>query len=124
VPTSAVVAESLALGNLMIALATRRPYAYHSVGALGVIELTAPGRSKQVNRALARLGVDAHERQYFALHATLDEQHSAAWNTEVLLSLAAEEPRATRAMAEGALLRLTAGARCFERYRRELGVTV
>jgi hypothetical protein len=121
-PVEAITAEPLALGNLMLTLATNRHYAYHSIGALGVIELTAPGRSAYVNQALARLGVAAHERQYFALHATLDKQHSAAWNAEVLAPLAAEDPRTTRAMAEGALLRLTAGARCFERYRRELGV--
>lgn len=119
-PEDAIVVESLALGNLMIALAARRPYAYHSIGALGVIELTAPGRSACVNRGLARVGLDAGARQYFALHATLDRQHSAAWNREVLTSLAASRPAATRAMAEGALMRLTAGARCFARYRREL----
>ena len=35
--------ESLALANAMTAMATTRRYAYHAVGALGVIELTAPG---------------------------------------------------------------------------------
>ncbi len=119
---SEIVAEALALGNLMIALATNRRYAYHSVGALGVIELTAPGRAACVNEGLRRLGVHASDRQYFALHATLDVQHSIAWNREVLLSLAATGPGTVRAMAEGALLRLTAGARCFARYRRELGL--
>lgn len=119
---TAIVAEALALGNLMIALATNRRYAYHSVGALGVIELTAPGRSTCVNEGLRRLGVAASDRQYFALHATLDVQHSIAWNREVLLSLAAVGQGVVRAMAEGALLRLTAGARCFARYRRELGL--
>src|SRR6478609_3470060 len=49
--------EALALGNLMVALATDRHYAYQSVGALGVIELTAPGRAKLVNAGLKRLGV-------------------------------------------------------------------
>lgn len=121
-PAEVVVSESLALGNLMMALATRREYAYHSTGALGVIELTAPGRAFHVNQALVRLGVSPRGRQYFALHATLDKQHSIAWNAEVLLSLAEDDPRTTRAMAEGALLRLAAGARCFDRYRAELGV--
>jgi Iron-containing redox enzyme len=35
-----VVPESLALGNTMIALANHRRYAFQSVGALGVIEMT------------------------------------------------------------------------------------
>ena len=36
--------QALALSNTMIGLATTRRYAYQSIGALGVIELTAPGR--------------------------------------------------------------------------------
>lgn len=115
-----VVPESLALGNLMIALATNRRYAYQSIGALGVIELTAPGRAVCVNRGLKRLGFGGEARRYFALHATLDVKHSEAWNREVLRPLVAENPEAAVAIAEGALLRLTAGARCFERYRHAL----
>ncbi|CAN5769143.1 hypothetical protein BH11MYX3_BH11MYX3_25020 [soil metagenome] len=117
-----IVWESVALGNIMIALAANRRYAYQSLGALGVIELTAPGRATCVNAGLKRLKIAAHARHYFALHATLDIKHSAAWNAEVLLPVVSEEPRAARAIAEGALLRLEAGRRCFERYRQELGV--
>lgn len=115
-----IVSESLALGNLMVALATNRRYAYQSIGALGVIELTAPGRAACVNRGLKRLGFGGQARRYFALHATLDVKHSEAWNREVLRPLVAENPAVATALAEGALLRLTAGARCFERYRQEL----
>jgi hypothetical protein len=112
--------EALALGNLMVALATERRYAYQSVGALGVIELTAPGRAKLVNAGLKRLGIRGDARQYFALHSTLDIRHSAAWDAEVLVPLVADNPSIAPLLAEGALLRLRAGARCFERYRREL----
>ncbi|HYY53263.1 MAG TPA: iron-containing redox enzyme family protein [Myxococcales bacterium] len=114
--------ESLALANLMVALALDRRYAYHSIGALGAIELTAPGRVAEVDRGLARLGVARTARRYFTLHATLDLKHSEAWNREVLRPLVAQEPRAAQAIAEGALMRLRAGARCFDRYRRELGL--
>ena len=116
-----IVWESLALGNLMVALAMNRRYAYQSIGALGVIELTAPGRAVQVNRGLKRLGFGGEARRYFALHATLDVKHSEAWNREVLRPLVAAEPAVAVALAEGALLRLNAGARCFDRYRHELG---
>lgn len=115
-----VVWESLALGNLMTALAMNRRYTFHSVGALGAIELTAPGRAVHVNAGLKRLGVGGEARRYFALHATLDVKHSIAWNREVLRPLVAENPETARAIAEGALLRLEAGRRCFERYRAEL----
>lgn len=112
--------QTLALGNLMVALATQRGYAYQSLGALGVIELTAPGRAQQVNMGLKRLGFEGPLRRYYALHATLDVRHSQTWNREVLGPLVAECPDAAPLLAEGALLRLQAGARCFECYRDRL----
>jgi hypothetical protein len=111
------VPEALALGNLMVALAYNRRYAFHSVGALGVIEMTAPTRVGFVNDGLRRLGVPASKRHYFALHATLDIRHSQAWNREVLLPLVAEDRRRAKPIAEGALMRLMCGQNCFERYR-------
>lgn len=119
---SDIVCESLALGNMMVAMALNRRLTYQSIGALGVIELTAPGRAEYVNAGLKRLGIDGATRRYYALHATLDRKHSAAWNAEVLLPLVTEEPACAQAIAEGALIRLTAGARCFDRYRREFAL--
>jgi hypothetical protein len=121
-PESQIVWPSLALANLMMALASNRHYAYQAVGALGVIELTAPDRARHVNAALRRLGVTPHVRQYFALHATLDVSHSAAWNRHVIGPLVAAVPPCARLIAEGALLRLNAGARCFAAYRRRFGL--
>ena len=112
--------ESLALANAMTAMATNRAYAWHAVGALGAIELTAPDRSRAVADGLRRLGLSGKARRYFELHATLDLRHSADWNANAVLPLVREDPRRARAMAEGALIRLTAGRRCFDRYRREL----
>jgi Iron-containing redox enzyme len=116
----APVWETLALANLMVALASSRSYAYQSIGALGVIELTAPGRAEQVNAGLKRLHFDGAARRYYALHATLDVRHSQTWNREVLVPLVDADPRIAPLLAEGALMRLRAGARCFERYRAEL----
>lgn len=115
-----IVWPARALSNLMIALASHRFYAYQSIGALGVIELTAPGRSQCVNEGLRRLGVAAGVRRYYALHATLDVKHSAAWNREVLTPLVNAHPDAAPLIAEGALMRLEAGARCFAAYRAAL----
>jgi hypothetical protein len=114
--------EALALSNLLVGLAANRRYAWQAVGALGVVELTAPDRAELVDRGLKRLGVGGRERIYFALHATLDRDHSAAWNAEVLAPLVEEDPARASFLAEGALLRLRAGALCFRRYRSELRV--
>lgn len=116
--------EALALANLMVALAANRRFAYQSIGALGVIEMTAPGRVAKVNQGLRRLGVSAAGRRYFQLHAGLDIRHSASWNTEIIEPLVAANPALALPIAEGALLRLSFGERCFRRYRTELGVDV
>lgn len=120
--TQNVVPEALALGNAMLAMARHRQYAYHSVGALGVIEMTAPARAALVNEGLKRLGLGSRKRQYFALHSIIDVKHSEAWNAEVLRPLVAEDRRRARPIAEGAVIRLWHGARCFDAYRRELGL--
>jgi hypothetical protein len=114
--------EALALSNLMIALAATRGYAYHALGALGVVELTAPGRVALVVEGLERLGVPAHARRYYEVHAAIDPLHSRSWNREVLRTVIEDRPDVARAVAEGALMRLAAGARCFARYRAVLGV--
>jgi hypothetical protein len=116
------VTESLALANTMAGLAANRRYAYQSVGALGVIEMTAPGRSAATSAGLKRLGVKAGNRHYFALHAILDIKHSMAWNSEAIEPLVSGNPEVAIAIAEGALMRLECGARCFERYRNEFGL--
>jgi hypothetical protein len=113
------VAPSLALGNTLVAFATTRRYAYHAIGALGAVELTAPWRAGLVADGLKRLGV-GKERRYFALHSTLDIKHSEAWNAEVLRPLVEADPDCARFIAEGALMRLACGARCFEAYRQKL----
>jgi len=112
--------ESLALANAMTAMAVNRRYAWHSIGALGAIELTAPGRSRATADGLKRLGFDKSIRRYFDLHAVLDVKHSDDWNAKVIRPLVEEDPRRAVAIAEGALIRLTAGARCFARYRAAL----
>lgn len=118
----AVVWESTALANLLVGFAANRHYAYHAVGALGAIELTAPSRATFVDAALTRFGLNTKVKQYYALHAVIDVKHSEAWNREIIAPLVEADPSLTRPIAEGALARLNAGARCFARYRRELGV--
>lgn len=114
--------ESLALANAMTAMASCRSYAWHSVGALGIIELTAPDRSAHTAKGLRRIGLTGSERRYFDLHAVLDIKHSRDWNDEAIRPLVEEDPRRATAMAEGALIRLYCGARCFKSYRAYFGL--
>ncbi len=112
--------ESLALANAMTGMATNRYFAWHSVGALGVIELTAPARSAMVAQGLRRIGLNDKERRYFDLHAVLDVKHSVDWNREALRPSIEEDPSRAVAIAEGALMRLHCGLLTFDRYRAHL----
>lgn len=112
--------ESLALGNTMLGLAMSRRHAYHSIGALGVIELTAPSRVKKIAAGMRRLGLDARARAYFDLHAALDVSHARAWLAEVICPLIEADIQCARWIAEGALMRLACGEQCFNRYAHEL----
>jgi hypothetical protein len=112
--------QSLCLANTMTALATTRRYVYQSIGALGAVELTAPTRVACVDGGLKRLGCAPEQRKYFALHAHLDVEHSAAWNAEALAPLVSATPSCAKYLAEGALMRLICGEQCFETYRAHL----
>jgi hypothetical protein len=111
---------SLALANTLTAFATTRRYAWHAIGALGVVELTAPTRVARVAEGLKRLGQPPVVRKYFELHALLDLKHSDGWIANVLRPLVSEDPSRAPYLAEGALIRLLCGQRCFEAYRAHL----
>ena len=115
--------ESLALNNAMLAMALNRRYCYQSLGALGVIELTAPSRVKKIAAGMQRLGFASSTRAYFNLHGALDVAHARAWLAEVITPLVQDEPASAIYLAEGALLRLLCGERCFDRFQHELGVS-
>jgi hypothetical protein len=114
--------QALALSNTMIGLAMTRRYTYQSIGALGVIELTAPGRVRQVSTGMKRLGLSGRMRAYFDLHAALDVSHAQAWIREIIRPLVNADPACAPYIAEGALMRLVCGERCFDRYSSELEV--
>jgi hypothetical protein len=121
-PSERLVWEALALGNLLVAMAYNRRYAYHAVGALGAIELTSPTRAVKVAQGLERLGLTGDATYYFRMHSTVDIQHSQDWKMEVIMPLVQENPEVAQYIAEGALVRLNAGARCFDRYRAHFGL--
>lgn len=111
---------SLALANAMTGMATSRRYTWHSIGALGVMKLSAPDCSELVAKGLRRIGITAKVRHYFDFHALLDIRRSNAWRCDTIYPLVKEDFGRALAIAEGALMRLTCGRRCFDEYRTYL----
>ena len=90
------------------------------VGGRGLRQRLFTLRAWVVRSSLGSLGVEPAMRKYFQLHAVLDVKHSEDWNEEALRPLIAERPECARAIAEGALMRLELGRRCFDEYRKRL----
>ena len=82
--------------------------------------LTAPGRVAKVAQGIKRLGLPPIARKYFELHAVLDVKHAEDWIDNCLRPLVEEDPSRVRFLAEGALMRLACGERCFDAYRGHL----
>jgi len=112
--------KSLALGNRdgRASRATRR-YAFHSVGALGVIEMTAPTRAGFVDRGLRpsrRAG--PRSGHYFAVHAVARRQSIRSLESRGAAFRWLPKMQGARARSrEGAVIRLWHGAETFARYR-------
>ncbi len=85
-----------------------------------MVELTAPTRVSLVAQGMKRLDLPPVARKYFELHALLDLKHSDDWIANVLRPLVSEDPGRARFLAEGALIRLVCGERCFDAYRGHL----
>ena len=120
--THAPAGEVLARSNIMLALASNRHYAFQSIGALGAVELCSPGPARFVSSALKRLGFSLEASAYFNSRSKLGVLRAHAWSYDVILPLIAQDSRIGTAVAEGALMRLAADARCLERFKRELNV--
>jgi hypothetical protein len=114
--------EFLARSNLMLGLATNRSYAYHSIGALGARELSLPGYMRSIAAGLKRLDFSSDSIGYFKSRGQLGVLRAHAYSQDVILPLVARDSRVGVAIAEGALMRLAADARCVGRYNLALGL--
>jgi hypothetical protein len=109
-----ILFEARARGNLLFGLAANRCYAFQAIGAIGVAELALSGRAAKISAGLERLGIAPETRRYYAI------EPSTAWARDVLEPLVAGNIELAPLIAEGALLWLELGSRCFARYREEL----
>jgi len=111
--------ESLALANLMTALASNRRYVYQSVGALLIAEATAPRRARWLTEGLRRVGALPASSTLGELPTGADATAALLWTPPVLDRLLEADPQAHRYIAEGALMRLYSAAQCLQRYRSQ-----
>jgi hypothetical protein len=100
-----VPAEALANGNLLLMYALDRRHAARLLGALAILEHTAPFRFSRTVRGLRRLGVPEDVVHYHELHIEVDAHHGRQLFERVLQPLAARSPEALREICIGCLVR-------------------
>lgn len=103
-PTSALLRSSL--GGI---LATNRFLQPEMVGALGLLELQAGPRCRQVVKAFERLDAPAGAFPFYVEHRDVDPHHGKAWLDNAIAPLA-HDPRWAAGMVRGARWRAAANA--------------
>jgi hypothetical protein len=107
VPTSGLLRSTL--GGI---LATNRILQPEMVGALGILELQAGPRCRQVVKALERLDAPADAFPFYVEHRDVDPHHGKAWLDHVVTPLA-EDPRWAAGMVRGARWRAATNSAFF-----------
>lgn len=100
-------------------LGTNRALQPEMTGALGLLELQAGPRCRQVLAGLRRLGADDDALDFYDEHAVADPRHGKDWLDKVVATLAADARFAT-GMVRGARWRSLVNARFFEALARRL----
>ncbi|HAS11617.1 MAG TPA: hypothetical protein DCS55_14055, partial [Acidimicrobiaceae bacterium] len=92
VPRSALPTSALVRSTLGGILATNRALQPEMVGALGLLELQAGPRCRQVVKAFERLDAPAAAFPFYVEHRDVDPHHGKAWLDNAIAPLA-EDPR-------------------------------
>ena len=102
IPREEQPVESLERSVLGSLLATNRHLQPEMVGALGLIELQAGPRCRQVVKGLERVGAPEGAFAFYREHAVADPRHGKDWLDNVVAPLAADDDGWGGRMVQGA----------------------
>lgn len=106
-------AEALANGNLLLLLSIRREHCAKLLGALTLLEHTAPKRFSRAVAAMRRLKVPESIVHYHEMHVRVDAKHGDDLFNQVVLPLLQARPDLTPEVAAGVQLRLQVANRYY-----------
>lgn len=101
-----VTANALRNSNLLMAYALKRSWCCRLLGALTILEHTAPHRFEKTVAALRRLGVPEDVIVYHEIHIDIDSGHGDDLLDRVLVPLVTANPQARAEVELGVLTRL------------------
>ena len=92
-------------GNLLMMYALRRRYSARLLGALAILEHTAPYRFQRTVKGLERLGLPEEVIYYHRMHIEVDANHGKQLFHRVLMPLVTQSSEALREVCIGCLIR-------------------
>jgi len=102
---AAITPEALKNGNLLLMYALRRQYTPRLLGALTILEHTAPYRFSRTVLGLRRIGAPEEVVRYHELHVTVDDNHGKQLLERVLAPLVRNGADILREVCIGCLIR-------------------
>lgn len=103
--SSSVTPEALKNGNLLLMYALRRRYAPRLLGALTILEHTAPYRFAKTVKGLRRIGATEEAIHYHELHVTVDANHGKQLIERVLTPVIERGTNVLKEVCIGCLIR-------------------
>jgi len=106
--------------NQLLMYGLTRRHAPRLIGALGVLEQTAPQRFQSMVDGCVRLGVPKDVIAYQSLHVGVDHDHGAEWFEHVLLPLTQRGPSLMEELCRGVLTRCDVATRYYREVEARL----
>lgn len=113
-------AACLMNGNILLMMATRRDYNLRLVGAIGLVEGSAPKRFSATTKAMQRLKLPPEVVEYHKAHISIDTRHSKDWFDNVLIEYARRGKRVIRELSLGVELRYRIALGYYESMLRDM----
>lgn len=101
----ATTPEAIKNGNILLLMALNRRHALRLMGALTLLEHTAPHRFAKAVQGMRRLGVPEATVYYYEMHIRVDAKHGDDLLNEILLPMMRRRPEVIREIAIGMLIR-------------------
>lgn len=106
--------ECLMNGNILLMWAVRREFNVRLIGAMGLVEGSAPVRFGATTAAMERLNLPHEVVAYHKAHISIDTRHSAAWFEHVLEHYSDGGEDVIRELAIGVMIRYNVAIRYYK----------
>jgi hypothetical protein len=106
--------------NQLLMYGLSRRHAPRLIGALGVLEQTAPQRFQAMVDGCVRLGVPKEVIAYQSLHVGVDHDHGSEWFAHVLAPLVQRSPLLMEEICRGVLTRCDVATRYYLEVEKRL----